>query len=311
MKEKIPMIVIVGATATGKTNLAIEIAKIKNGEIVSADSMQIYRGLDIGTAKPSKLEMELVPHHMIDILDISENYSVAEYVKDARKVISEIYNRHKIPILVGGTGLYINSILDNIQYCEEGINVDLREELYKKAEKVGKEGLLKELSEFDPESAQRLANSPQKRILRAIEIYESTGVTMTEQIKLSKSEPSPYNLNVIGLNYKDRKLLYDKINKRVEKMVQNGLIEEAKKVWLSSDCSQTARSAIAYKEFIPYFNGECDLQTSIEKLKTSSRRYAKRQITWFKRDSRINWIYVDKYSSFEEVLDTSLKYMNF
>ena len=288
--NKIPVIAVVGPTASGKSEFAVRLAEKYNGEIVSADSIQIYKQMNIGSAKPSKEEMKGIPHYLLGFLDISEEFSVADYVNLARTYIKDIYSRNKLPIICGGTGLYINSLIDNVQFEESNIDKSLREKLNKKAEIEGIESLLAELKEFDAESYNRLARTNNaRRIIRAIEIYRTTGITMTEQIKNSKNLPSPYDAKLIGLNFSNRSDLYTRINNRVNKMVEKGLVHEAEEI-LKMPYSRTSMGAIGYKEFIPYFNGELSLDCCIEKIKINTRHYAKRQITWFKRDERIKWI---------------------
>lgn len=302
LENSIKVISIVGPTASGKTNLAVKLAQKFNGEIVSADSMQIYKGMQIATAKPTFDETEGVKHHLIDFVSPDETYSVAMFVKDASKCIADIYSRGKLPFIVGGTGLYVDSLLNNITFSEEQRDEKLSLELRKIYEEQGIDTLLKMLSEFDIDSANRLkAERNPKRIIRAIEFYKTTGVTITEQNEKSNLEKSPYSPIKIGLNFKDRAKLYERINKRVDLMLENGLVNEAQDV-LSSKLSFTSIKAIGYKELLPYFNGEKTLDECVEKLKMETRRYAKRQITWFKRDLDINWLYADKYNSFEELL---------
>lgn len=305
INNKIPLIVIVGATASGKTGLSIILAKKLDGEIISADSMQIYKGMDIATAKPTVSEMNGIPHHLMNFLSPYESFSVAEYVKMTREKIQEIYNRGKLPILVGGTGLYISSILDNVQFTEGETDYALRERLKKRLENEGAENLLNELKRFDPKTAQTLLPSNTKRIIRAFEIYETTGVTMSEQIEKSKSIPSPYKSLVIGLNYSNRQNLYNRINERVDMMLQKGLLEETKFV-LSQNYCKNAMSAIGYKELVPYLKGEVTFEQAVDKLKMETRRYAKRQLTWFRKISNINWINVDEYGNYEEILKKSM-----
>lgn len=302
LENSIKVISIVGPTASGKTKLAVKLAQKFNGEIVSADSMQIYKGMQIATAKPTFDETEGVKHHLIDFVSPDETYSVAMFVKDASRCIADIYSRGKLPFMVGGTGLYVDSLLNNITFSVEQRDEKLSLELRKIYEDQGIDTLLKMLSEFDIDSANRLkAERNPKRIIRAIEFYKTTGITITEQNEKSKLVKSPYSPVKIGINYKDRAKLYERINKRVDLMLENGLVNEAKDV-LSSKLSFTSIKAIGYKELLPYFNGEKTLDECVEKLKMETRRYAKRQITWFKRDLDINWLYADKYNSFEELI---------
>ena len=302
LENSIKVISIVGPTASGKTKLAVKLAQKFNGEIVSADSMQIYKGMQIATAKPTFDETEGVKHHLIDFVSPDETYSVAMFVKDASKCIADIYSRGKLPFIVGGTGLYVDSLLNNITFSKEQRDEKLSLELRKIYEEQGVDTLLKMLSEFDIDSANRLkAERNPKRIIRAIEFYKTTGITITEQNEKSKLVKSPYSPVKIGINYKDRAKLYERINKRVDLMLENGLVNEAQDV-LSSKLSFTSIKAIGYKELLPYFNGEKTLDECVEKLKMETRRYAKRQITWFKRDLDIDWLYADEYNSFEELL---------
>lgn len=287
--KRIKIISVVGPTASGKTALSIEIAKKYNGEIISADSMQIYRGMDIATAKPTKEEMQGIAHHLIDNVNPEDEYSVAQYVKDARNAILDIDSRGKIPILVGGTGLYVNSLLDNVQFSESPVDEELRQKL----NSLSTEELLPILYDVDSESYEKLSiEKNHKRIVRALEIYYQTGKPKSVVDKEAKSVPSPYDAIKIGLNANDRQFLYDRINTRVDLMIDMGLLDEAKK-FLSKNLSSTASKAIGYKEFIPYFNGESSLEECKNLLKMETRRYAKRQITWFKRDKEIHWFSID------------------
>ncbi|MCD7803696.1 MAG: tRNA (adenosine(37)-N6)-dimethylallyltransferase MiaA [Oscillospiraceae bacterium] len=295
MKQK--LIVICGPTASGKTELSVSLAERFDGEIVSADSMQIYKDISVATAKPTPEEMRGIRHHMIDFLSLSEEFSVADYVRLAGERIKGIADRGKVPIVCGGTGLYISSLINGISFDETCSSTELREELSRLAEEKGGEYLLDILREFDPESANRLHPNNLMRIIRAIEVYKISGVTMTEANKLSQKE-SPYDPIMIGLNYSDRELLYERVNLRVDRMLEMGLLDEAKMV-LSMENVATAGQAIGYKEFKPYFAGEKSLEECVESVKQDSRRYAKRQLTWFRRDERINWIYRDLLSDDE------------
>lgn len=296
--EKIPLIVVCGPTASGKTSLGIALAKHYNGEIISADSMQIYKGMDIATAKPTVDEQQGVVHHLISYVEPTQSYSVADYVKVAHNKIKEVYGKGKIPILVGGTGLYVNSLLNNVEFSETDSDNQLREELYNRLEKEGADSLLSELAEFDPDSAKRLGTTNHRRLIRAIEIYRTTGKTMTQHVKESMLIPSPYNDVRIGLTCNDRQKLYNKINKRVDIMVESGLIEEAEN-FRNQEYSTTAVKAIGYKELEPYFAGCASLDTALENLKRETRRYAKRQLTWFRRDEKINWLFTDEMTKDE------------
>lgn len=300
-----PLIVICGPTASGKTALSIALAKTIGCEVVSADSMQIYKGMTIATAKPTPEEMDGVPHHLIDFLEPSNSFSVADYVSLAHKAIEDIASRGMIPLVCGGTGLYINSLVDNITFDESCSSTTLRDELLELAKEKGNGYLLEMLRKFDPESAERFHENNLTRIIRAIEVYKTTGKTISQFNRESKDKGSPYDAVMIGINYRDRQKLYDRINLRVDLMLENGLLDEAKEV-LSGDL-KTSYQAIGYKELAPYFNGEAYLEDCIDKLKMESRRYAKRQLTWFRRDERINWIYADECSSFEEIVAKALE----
>lgn len=302
--NKIPLIAIVGPTASGKTALGVEIALLVDGEVVSCDSMQLYKGMDIASAKPTAEEMKGVPHHMISIADMNENYSVARYVDEAKKIIADIHSRGKMPVLVGGTGLYFSSLVDNISFADETDNTELRQQLNDEAQRLGNEAMLEKLAQIDPECAASLHKNNLKRILRALEVYYSTGVTMTEQQRRSRLMPSEYDLTAIGIRFTDRELLYDRINRRVDQMIENGLVEEARETYF--DINGTSGQAIGHKELAPYFNGECTLDQAIENLKRETRRYAKRQMTWFARDNRINWIDTDG-ADFKKILKNAVK----
>lgn len=286
--EKQFVAVICGPTASGKTGLSIELAKRFSGEIVSADSMQIYKGMDIATAKPSKEEMQGVSHHLIDFLDPSDSFSVADYVTLAHGCIADISARGKIPFIVGGTGLYINSLIDNISFEEGENDYGYREELRCAAREKGNAYVLGMLRSVDPVTAEKLHENNLNRIIRALEVYKTTGRTMSEQQSLSRQAPSLYEPCMIALEY-DREELYERINRRVDIMLKDGLVEEARQFYGSND-HPTAAQAIGYKELKPYLLGDSPLEECVEKLKRETRKYAKRQLTWFRRDKRIHWI---------------------
>ena len=307
MNNKIKLITVVGPTASGKTRLGVELAKRYGGEVISADSMQIYKGMQIATAKPTVKEMQGIPHHLMDFLEPNQTYSVAMFVDDAKKCIEDISSRGKIPVIVGGTGLYVDSLLNNISFHESQRDTELSEKLRELYYTEGVDYLLDMLRKFDGESAERLETEKNpKRIIRAIEFYKTTGITITEQNKNSKNEESPYSAIKLGLNFEDRQKLYDRINKRVDLMVEAGLLLEAKRVF-NSELSFTSVKAIGYKELFPYLKGELPLEECIEKLKQETRRYAKRQITWFKRDKEINWLYPDKADSLEQLFEQAVQ----
>lgn len=292
--QNIPVLAVVGPTASGKTALAVELAKRLGGEIVSADSMQIYKGMDIASAKPTEAEKQGIPHHMMDFLPPETPYSVAEYVKAARACILEIYKRQKLPILVGGTGLYVDSLLTGTQFIETETDFDLRARLETEFDALGGEKMLEKLAAFDRDTAARLHPNNRKRIIRAFEVYTLTGKTMTEALAASREKPSPFTPCYIGIAYENREILYDRINRRVDIMLENGLLAEARAFFQGTP--DTAAQAIGYKELKPYLDGVLSLDEAVENLKRATRNYAKRQITWFKRNPQIHWIYVDTCS---------------
>ncbi len=291
--------VIVGPTASGKTSLAVEICKIFDGEVVSADSMQIYKGMDIATAKPTAEEMQGIPHHLVSVVGADEAYSVNEFKTAATKAIDDILLRNKLPVVAGGTGLYIDTLVNNTEFLDYEKS-DIRDKLEERYRKEGIVGLRDELTEIDPEAAERLHENDTKRIIRALEVYYSTGKTISEQSRLSHLTESPYRFCIIGINAKDRQVLYDRINTRVDIMLEAGLLKEAGE-FFSSTVSSTAKQAIGYKELKPCFDGLCTLEEAVDKLKMETRRYAKRQLTWFRKRENINWIYIDGKSKAELV----------
>lgn len=299
--NKIPVVAVVGPTASGKSDLAVEICLKFGGEVVSADSMQIYKGMDIATAKPTDDEKKGIPHHMMDFLGCSEPYSVALFQQAAEKCIADIHSRGRLPVIVGGTGLYIDTLLNNIRLSEDSYDEKLRSELLKRAETEGTEVLLSELEKIDPEYAAKLHPNNVKRIVRAIEIYKTTGEAPTRQIERSRRE-SHYKACIIGLDAEDRQYLYDRIDRRVDIMLERGLEREARE-YLKMPNTQTSAQAIGYKELKPYFDGEMSRDEAVENLKRATRRYAKRQLTWFRRNKCINWIFIDKYLNKDELLN--------
>lgn len=288
MAEKI--LVVTGPTATGKTALSVELAKKLGGEIVSADSMQIYRGMDIGTAKVTKAEMQNIPHHMIDIADPSEDYSVSRYVEEADAAVRGVLSRGRLPIVAGGTNLYIDSLIAGLDFAEKAEDAALRESLNKQYDDMGGEAMLEHLRGFDPERAAKLHPADKRRIVRAVEIYILTGETITRHDEETKKRPKRYDAVKIALTFADRAVLYDRINARVDKMVSDGLFDEVKGL-LDSGLSpeSTSMQAIGYKEPAAYFRGEMSRDEAIELIKLSSRRYAKRQLTWLRRDTTVLW----------------------
>lgn len=304
-ESKTPLIAIVGPTASGKTSLAVAVCKALGGEAVSCDSMQIYEGMDIATAKPTAEEMQGVPHHLIGFAKPDEIFSVAKYCESAKAAIEDIASRGKRAVLVGGTGLYYSSLVDNIEFLPEETDFEYREMLRKRAEAEGAQALLDELSAIDPEAAARLHPNNLGRVIRALEIYHTTGKTITDQNEQSRSEESPFETVAICLDARNRQVLYDRINMRVDIMLQNGLVEEAR-AFFENPLGRTAKQAIGYKELNPYFEGEKSLEECVENLKMQTRRYAKRQLTWFRRDERINFIYIDDYCCFDDMLKAVL-----
>ena len=278
------VIVVAGPTASGKTRLGIELAKLYNGEVVSADSMQLYRGMDIGTAKAPLSERGGVPHHMIDVAEPTENWSVSRYVDEAAKVCDELLSKGKLPVIVGGTGLYIDSLLSGRDFADTQEDKALRNALSEEYDRLGGERMLEKLRSFDPERAGKLAATDKRRILRAMEIFSLTGRTITEHDRETKALPPRYEAAYIVLGYKDRADLYERIEMRVDRMMDEGLFAEVQRL-LDSGLSRdsTAMQAIGYKEAAAALRGEISREEAIEKIKISSRRYAKRQITWFGR----------------------------
>lgn len=296
------LIVVAGPTASGKTALAIELAKALDGEIISADSMQIYEGMDIATAKPTAEELAAVPHHLIGFLPVEKAFSVAEYAALARKEINDVMQRGKVPVLCGGTGLYIKAIVDNVQYSEEIPGDEaLRERLRLLAERDGNLALWQRLNAVDPQTAQRIHPNNVGRVIRAIEVMEVSGRSIREHEADSVREPCPYRVVEIGLRYRDREKLYERINRRVDKMVEAGLPDEVRQA-RENGLTATAAQAIGCKELYGWIEGREPLTEALEKLKQSTRRYAKRQLTWFGADARMNWIEPDTLTEGETVL---------
>ncbi|MCM1335434.1 MAG: tRNA (adenosine(37)-N6)-dimethylallyltransferase MiaA [Bacteroides sp.] len=299
--EKIGIVVVCGATASGKTRLAIDLAKRFGGEVISADSMQIYTGLTIASAKPSDEEKQGVPHHMMDFLPPTEPYSVADYVRDAARTIRDVHARGKLPILCGGTGLYISALIDNLQFDDTGADYAFREEMRALAAREGKGKLLEMLRAVDPEYAEGLHKNNQNRIIRALEVFHLSGKTMTRLRAESRSVPSPYDPCVMMIEYEQREALYARIDARVDEMVERGLIDEAREFFTHDDYV-TASQAIGYKELKPYLDGAEPLSECIGRLKRETRRYAKRQLTWFRRDPRIYGILTENGTDYEKIL---------
>lgn len=294
--EKTFVITVAGPTASGKTGLGVRLAEHYGGEVVSADSMQIYKKMNIATAKPTKEEMRGVPHHLIDFVEPTEAYSVARYKADAVKAIKDISSRGKVPIIVGGTGLYIDSLLDNVEFFDIGADEEIRRRLFERAESEGAESLYSELMSVDPESAEKMHSNNIKKVIRALEFYYQTGKTISEQVRLSKLSGTPFESVTICLAAKDRQFLYDRINARVDRMIADGLADEAK-MFYSVYGVKTANQAIGYKELLPYLEGKASLEECVERLKMQTRRYAKRQLTWFRRNENAYTLFIDETDS--------------
>ena len=306
------IICIVGPTASGKTALSIALAKELGGEIVSADSMQIYKGMDIGTAKPTEEEKEGIPHHMLSIIEPDDDYSVARYVAEASVCVDEILAKGKTPIIVGGTGLYIDSLVKGTEFADFEEDKEYRNELFAIYEKEGASKLHGMLAEVDHERASQIHENNVKRVIRALEVYKATGRTISEHDAETLEKPPKYDATYIGLMYEDRQKLYDRINLRVDLMEKAGLLDEVKRI-LASGISPKATSmqAIGYKELVSFFEEKCSLQEAKEAIKQGSRRYAKRQMTWFKRNEKTNWIAADKEKNLSEILQASMNFISF
>lgn len=300
------VLAVCGPTASGKTWLGVELAKKYNGEVISADSIQIYKGMDIASAKPTKEEMQGIPHHLIDFLDRDIKFSVADYVELANEKIREVLGRGKLPVIVGGTGLYIDSLLDNVKFSESKGDEKYRELLYETARTQGNHALYEQLLSADPVAAESIHENNLVRVVRALEVMHTTGRKFSELKVESRLVESPYDSLILGLNTADRSVLYDRINQRVDIMVRNGLVEEAKAIH-QEDGIKTAGNAIGYKELIPYFENTMPLEECIDKIKQETRRYAKRQLTWFRRNERIRWIIIEDFSQKCEILEKSEK----
>lgn len=297
--DKPKVIVICGPTASGKTALSIELAKKINGEIISSDSMQIYKYMDIGTAKPSEEEKEGIQHYLLDFVEPNQRYSVAEFKKDAESAIEEILAKGKTPIVVGGTGLYVDSLIYGIEYQDIELDEKYRKELEDRVEKEGLEKLYEEAQKIDPQAMEKISRNDQKRILRVLEIYKATGKNKTEQEIESRKKGVKYDYKVFAINW-ERQLLYERINKRVDIMIEQGLIKEVEELLKKYDKFPTAMQGLGYKEVVEYLQGITTKEEMIEKLKMENRRYAKRQITWFKKNKQTIWI---GYKDLQKILD--------
>ena len=307
MSKKI--VVICGPTASGKTTLSIALAKAFDGEVVSADSMQIYRRMDIGTAKPTKQEMDGVPHHMLDVAEPGEAYSVSRYVEEATACVEDILARGKLPVICGGTGLYIDGLIRGTDYQPAGTDNGIREQLDGEWEAQGAEQMMARLAAVDPDSAARLHLSDKRRILRALEVYLATGETITAHNARTKEIPPRYEAVMIGLNTEPRQILYDRIDRRVGIMLEQGLLQEVQSLLEDGLLEGTAAQAIGYKELLAYFRGEMTLETAADLIRQKSRNYAKRQLTWFRRDERVKWIVYNAPEAAQAVLQEATNYL--
>lgn len=287
--NKIKIICVVGATASGKTGLGVELAKALGGEIISADSMQVYRGMSIATAAADANEQQGIPHHLLEFLSPDETFSVADFVKLAGKTVFEINDRGRVPIIVGGTGLFVDSLVQNITFSEVEADDELRQRLNRKSN----DELYDELMSVDSEAARSIHKNNRKRVIRALELYYG-GVSKTEQNENSKIGENPFDALYIGINYRDREVLYSRINMRVDLMLESGLVDEARR--FADNEGITSRQAIGHKELKPYFNGEITIDEAVENIKKGTRHYAKRQLTWFRRNDKIRWLYADEMS---------------
>lgn len=304
---KKPIIILTGPTAAGKTEASIELAQKIGGEIISADSMQVYQKMDIGTAKITPEEMQGVPHHLVDILPVEEPFHVYEFQQMAKKSLKKIYENGHIPIVVGGTGFYIQALLYDVQFQEEREENKYRRELEKIARKEGAEVLHRRLEEVDPESAGAIHKNNVKRVIRALEYYEETGTPISAHNKEQRKNESPYNFLYVVLTM-DRKKLYDRINRRVDQMAEQGLAEEVKKLHEAGyGKGLTSMQAIGYKEWFPYFKGKCSEEEVIEQIKKDTRHFAKRQLTWFRREREVQMIDKDQFNTESEIVEEIIR----
>ena len=287
--QKDKVIVICGPTASGKTALSIELAKKVNGEIISCDSMQIYKDMNIGTAKPTIEEMQGIKHYLLDFVSPNERYSVADFKKDAKNAIKEILSKGKVPIIVGGTGLYLDSLIYEIEYQNIEFDENYRKELEQEVEEKGLEELYEQAKKIDPVAIEKISKNDKKRILRILEIYHATGKNKTEQEIESRKNEVEYDYKVYAISW-DREELYARINKRVDLMIEQGLIDEVKNILQKYEQFPTAMQGLGYKEVVDYLQGNCTKQEMIEKIKMETRRYAKRQLTWFRKNKQTIWI---------------------
>jgi len=297
------IICIAGPTASGKTALAVELAKELGGEVVSCDSMQVYRRMDIGTAKPTQDEMQGVPHHMLDVAEPNEDFSVSRYCETASRIVDDILARGKTAIIAGGTGLYMDSLIKGNDFAPFP-STGMREKLEAQADAEGMEAMLALLGSIDPEAAARLHPADRKRIIRALEVYYETGQTITEHNRKTQAIPPKYNPLWLGLDFEDRAELYSRIDKRVDMMLEAGLIQEIQNLLASGIPAKcTAMQAIGYKEFVDALEGKCSVEEAAEEVRKASRHYAKRQLTWFRRNSNMHWLIRKEGEEFSKILE--------
>ena len=297
------LVIIAGPTAVGKSECAVELSKKINGEVISADSMQVYRGMDVGTAKITPEEMQGIRHFGIDIVNPDQNYDVTEFVSMAHEAMEQIYADEKIPVLCGGTGFYIQALAYDIDFGDEQVDIDYRKELKEFADKNGTEALHEKLREVDPESAEAIPAGNVKRVIRALEYFKNHGTKISEHNAEERRRKSPYELYFFVLT-DERKKLYERIDKRVDRMMDAGFLDEAERIYdLIGDKECTAAKAIGYRELFEYFRGECSLEEAVSKIKQDSRHFAKRQLTWFKRYPEVIWVDRQIYNTIEEIVD--------
>ena len=302
---------VVGPTATGKTKMGVALAKRFDGEVVSVDSMQLYRGMAIGTAAPTREEMEGIPHHMVAVADPAESWSAARYVHAADACVQDILGRGKLPVLVGGTGLYLDALIRGTDFAAGSQGTELRQQLQRRARQEGTETLLEELRRIDPAAAQKLHLRDEKRIIRALEVWYETGCTITEHDRQEQQRPPKYDALYIGLDFLDRQDLRDRIDKRVDTMVEQGLLEEVEALLTSGlPRDATALQAIGYKQFLAVAEGTATRQEAIEEVKLRSRQYAKRQLTWLRRNPDIFWVRWERRPNFPEGLQKATEYLH-
>ena len=302
---------VVGPTATGKTKMGVALAKRFGGEVVSVDSMQLYRGMAIGTAAPTQEEMEGIPHHMVAVADPAESWSAARYVHEADACVQDILRRGKLPVLVGGTGLYLDALIRGTDFAAGSQGTALRQQLQRRARQEGTEALLEELRRIDPAAAQKLHLRDEKRIIRALEVWYETGCTITEHDRQEQQRPPKYDALYIGLDFLDRQDLRDRIDKRVDTMVEQGLLEEVEALLTSGlPRDATALQAIGYKQFLAVADGAATTDQAVEEVKLRSRQYAKRQLTWLRRNPDIFWVRWERRPNFPEGLQKATEYLH-